>query len=81
MLGYYFRKYKVQSAIILFTISYVLVMMMQPRFCFDNEGNVLQFGLNYKNKTIVPIWLVSILLAIFSYFMIYYYLHVSSIIF
>lgn len=81
MLGYYFRRYKVQSAIMIFIVSYIFVAMIQPKFCFGEDGNILQFGLNYKNKTIIPIWLVSIILAIFSYFMIYYYIHVSSIIF
>ena len=33
----------------------------------------------YKNKTVLPIWLVIILLAIISYFLILYYLHYRKI--
>ena len=81
MLGYYFQRYKIQSAIIIFIILYVSIIMTQPRFCFDEDGNILQFGLNYKNKTIIPIWLLTVLFGILSYFAIYYYLHMSKILF
>ncbi len=81
MLGYYFQHYKIQSAIVIFLVLYVCIIMTEPRFCFDEDGNLLQFGLNYKNKTIIPIWLLVILIGILSYFIIYYYLHMSKILF
>ena len=81
MLSYLFNKYKIQSAIIIFLVSYLTIILINPNFCFDNDGNIMQFGLGYKNKTIIPIWLLSIILAIFSYFMIYYYLHLKTIYF
>ncbi len=81
MLGYYFQRYKIQSAIVIFLVLYVSIIIIEPRFCFDEDGNLLQFGLNYKNKTIVPIWLLVILIGILSYFIIYYYLHMSKILF
>ena len=81
MFGYYFQKYKIQSAIVIFMILYVVTIMAQPRFCFDEDGNILQFGLNYKNKTIVPMWLLAVLFGITSYFSIYYYLHMSKVLF
>jgi hypothetical protein len=33
------------------------------------------FGVGYKNTTILPLWLASILLAIFSYFVVLYVIH------
>ena len=81
MLSYYFQKYKIQTAIIIFLVLYISTIIAEPRFCFDDDGNILQFGLNYKNKTIVPMWLMAILFGILSYFSIYYYLHMSKIIF
>ena len=59
MLSYLFNKYKIQSAIIIFLVSYLTIILINPNFCFDNDGNIMQFGLGYKNKTIIPIWLLS----------------------
>lgn len=81
MLTYFFNNHKITSAIIIFITLYISIILLKPNVCFDSDGNIMQFGLNYKNKTIIPIWLISIILGIFSYFLIYYYLHVSKIIF
>ena len=47
---------------------------MKPDFAYGKDGEFRQFGVGYKNKTVVPIWLVSIALAIISYTVILYYL-------
>jgi hypothetical protein len=47
---------------------------MQPAFLYDRNGALREFGLGKKNKTIIPIWLVSLVLAIFSYLFVLYYL-------
>lgn len=62
--------------VILYLILYSLLAFFKPNFIFDNENEVLrQFGVGYNNTTIIPLWLCSILLAIFSYFIIVYVLH------
>jgi hypothetical protein len=61
-------------AILLFVISFVIIQYIQPNFLYDRFGALREFGLGKKNKTIIPIWLVSIILAIFSYLFILYYL-------
>lgn len=81
MLNYYLQNYKIVSAIILFFILYILFISLKPSFCFDEDENLLQFGLNYKNKTILPLWLITILLSIISYFSIYYFLHLQNLVF
>lgn len=44
---------------------------------FDNEQGITRpFGVGYHHSTIMPLWLCSILLAIFSYFIIIYVLHI-----
>jgi hypothetical protein len=40
---------------------------MKPGFAYNDDGGFRPFGLGYRNKTIVPIWVVAIILAIFSY--------------
>ena len=43
----------------------------------NKNGSIKDFGLGYKNKTVLPIWLITIILAIISYFLVLYYLHLT----
>lgn len=62
--------------VILYLILYSLITFFKPNFLFDNENDLLRpFGVGYNNTTIMPLWLCSILIAIFSYFIILYILH------
>ena len=55
---------------------YASVVYLKPSFMYDEKnGSFRQFGVGYKNTTILPLWLVSILLAIISYFMCIYIIH------
>ena len=39
---------------------------------FYEDGTLKEFGLGYKNKTILPIWLVAVVVAILSYMVVMY---------
>lgn len=57
--------------ILLYLIMYLVVILLKPNFIFDIENDTLRsFGVGYLNKTILPLWLVAILLAIISYFIV-----------
>ena len=61
---------------------YSLIVHFKPSFIYDEKnGSFRQFGVGYKNTTILPLWLVSILLAVASYFIILYLLHLKYNIF
>ena len=63
--------------IFLFIILYSIIVFLKPDMIFNNKSESLrQFGVGYKNTTIVPLWLVSILFAIISYFLVLYILHI-----
>lgn len=62
-------------SIIFFVALFLLVLMFKPGFVFDKNGKPREFGIGYKNKTILPIWLMIIILAIFSYLGILYYVN------
>ena len=47
---------------------------MQPAFLYNSDGSLRDFGVGYKNKTILPIWLLSIVLGILSYCFTRYYI-------
>jgi hypothetical protein len=60
-------------SILLFLFLFGMIQMMKPAFLYNKDGSVREFGIGYKNKTILPIWLVSILLGILSYLFVLYF--------
>jgi hypothetical protein len=46
---------------------------MKPAFLFKPDGSMREFGIGYKNKTILPLWLVAILLSMLCYLGVLYY--------
>tara|TARA_B100000902_G_C27076569_1_gene796758 strand:+ start:709 stop:876 length:168 start_codon:yes stop_codon:yes gene_type:complete len=53
---------------------------MKPGFLYNRDGSLREFGIGFRNKTVVPVWLLSITLAILSYFIILYYLAAPKLI-
>jgi hypothetical protein len=68
------RKNKVSVAIVLFLIIFSVIHQIKPQLLYNKNGGFRQFGVGYKNKTIFPIWIVAIVVAIFSYLAVSYYL-------
>jgi hypothetical protein len=54
-------------SIILFIIIFGSIQIVKPAFLYNSYGSLREFGVGYKNKTILPIWLLSIILGILSY--------------
>jgi hypothetical protein len=63
----YVRLHKSSVAIVLFLVAFFLFHYVKPGFAYGNEGEFRTFGLGYRNKTVVPIWVVAIALAVLSY--------------
>jgi hypothetical protein len=59
---------------ILFIISFGIIQFMKPQFLYNKDGSIREFGIGYKNKTILPVWLLSIVLGILSYLAVMYFL-------
>ena len=68
-------------SILIFVCSFLIVQYLQPAFLYDRNGALREFGLGKKNKTIIPIWLVSLVLAILSYLFVLYYLTLPKFIY
>ena len=62
------------SSIILFFVLYTIIVMCKSSLIYNNDGSLREFGLGQSRKTIIPVWLVSILLAITSYLGIMFYI-------
>lgn len=60
------------SAIVIFLVIFSVIHWMKPALIYNENGGFRQFGIGYKQKTVVPIWVVSIILAILCYLAVYY---------
>ncbi len=68
----FIRKHQTSSSIILFVMIVLFIQYNRPAFLCNLDGSYKTFGLGYRNKTVVPMWLVVILIAILSYTVILY---------
>jgi hypothetical protein len=60
-------------SIIVFLFIFGGLQMVKPVFLYKVDGTIREFGIGYKNKTILPVWLLSIILGILSYVGVLYY--------
>jgi len=60
-------KNKVFFAIFLFLAIFAGFHTWKPSFAYAESGAFRPFGIGYRHKTVIPIWLIAILLAILSY--------------
>lgn len=75
----YIRRNIPSVAIIIFVIVFCLVQLYAPHFLYNEDGSLREFGIGYKKKTVIPIWLVALILAIFSYLFVLYYLAIPKL--
>ena len=69
----FIKKNQTLISIILFLIIYFIIQVDHPLFIYNINGSLKQFGVGYKNKTILPVWLLSIVLGILCYIAVKYY--------
>jgi hypothetical protein len=74
----FIKRHYLFFSISIFLIFYCIVFTAKPSFLYRQDGVLREFGLGFKNKTIIPLWLVAILLAICSYLFILFYLTVCT---
>jgi hypothetical protein len=65
---------RVSIAIFIFLVLFSIVHYLKPSLLYTKEGAFRNFGVGYRNKTVIPIWLVAIILGILSYLGVSYYL-------
>jgi fumarate reductase subunit C len=75
----YIRRNITSVSIVIFVIIFCLVQMSAPHFLYNQDGSLREFGIGYKKKTVIPIWLVALILAILSYLFVLYYLAIPKI--
>jgi len=71
----YIRENITLVSTILFIILFIIIQITKPNFLYNKDGSLREFGIGYKNKTIFPIWLLSIILGILCYLAVNYYIN------
>ena len=67
------RKHFVSISILIYISIYMMIMYLKPGFLFQKNGSLREFGIGYRNKTIIPVWFIAIFIATLSYFSVMYY--------
>jgi hypothetical protein len=70
----YISKNVTLVSILLFLAVFVTIQIGKPAFLYKDDGSIRDFGIGYRNKTILPVWLLAIVLGILSYLFVLYYL-------
>lgn len=61
------------TSIIIYILLCILIHSIKPSFMYNTDGSFKPFGIGYQKKTVIPIWLCMIILAILIYFFVYIY--------
>jgi len=78
-MNYNFIRNNINSfAILLFLVLFSLLNFVQPGFLYNNNGTLREFGLGQRRKTVLPIWLLSLLLGILSYLAVLYFVTIPK---
>ena len=63
---------RLMYSVLLFLALFSIVHFLYPGLIYNENGGFRQFGLGYKQKTVIPIWIISIVLAITCYLFLFY---------
>lgn len=69
----FIRENIVLVSIILFVFLFAIIQFSKPKFLYNTDGSVREFGIGYRNKTILPVWLLSIIMGILCYLIVMFY--------
>lgn len=75
----YVRENITLVSVILFVIVFGSIQLMKPACLYNKNGSIREFGIGYKNKTILPIWLLSLGLGLLCYLGVLYYVNAHKI--
>jgi len=61
------RQYRLHFSIILFVVLFTLIHLTKPGLVYNKDGSFRKFGVGVRDKTVISIWIVAIVLAILCY--------------
>ena len=64
----FIRRHFVSVAVVVFIIIYFCIAAVRPPLLYNRDGSLREFGIAQSRKTIIPAWLLAVLLGIGVYF-------------
>jgi hypothetical protein len=71
----YIRENITLVSVVIFVIIFGIIQLMKPACFYNKDGSIREFGIGYRNKTILPIWLLSLILGLLCYLAVLYYVN------
>lgn len=69
----FLRHNVLNNSILLFVLLFSIIHFTKPSLVYNKDGSFRDFGVGFRDKTIVSIWVVSIILAILCYIFVSYF--------
>ena len=69
---FFIKRHITSFSILVFLAAFAAIHSFKPRFMYNEDGSLRQFGIGFQRKTVVPAWLVAIIIAILSYLLVLY---------
>ncbi len=63
----FIRQYRISVSVFLFLAIFSIIHYVKPALIYTKDGAFREFGVGYRNKTVLPIWVFAIVLSILSY--------------
>ncbi len=72
----FIRSHITSFAILIFISAYAIIVLSKSPLIYNKDGSLREFGIGYSTRSVLPAWLIAILLAIISYFAVLYYISI-----
>jgi hypothetical protein len=69
---FFIKRHITSFSVLVFLAAFAAIHSFKPRFMYNDDGSLRQFGIGFQRKTVVPAWLVAIVVAILSYLLVLY---------
>lgn len=63
----FIRQHRLHFSIILFVVLFTIIHLMKPGLMYNKDGSYRKFGVGVRDKTVISIWIVAIVLALLCY--------------
>lgn len=81
MVNNFVKRNLILVSLCLYIILYSALIFSKSHLIYNKNGTIRNFGIGYSTRSVIPVWLLSIVLAIASYFIVLYYVSYSVIYF
>ena len=61
------RQYRLHFSVLLFIIIFAFIHWSKPGLVYSKDGSFRKFGVGVRDKTVISMWIVAIVLAILCY--------------